>query len=242
MLRAFALAEQRAVPEVRNSSVSGLKLGVSVMVGMSISGTGYSAYGAMAVSTTSTVRRGFESDKNVERVRRKECAGCAAATFVRMVDALAGRVPSTEDPAALAASSACFRARLRRCGGRCELSWGVSWMLAVKVPVVWLLAWRAEVHVDAEVCRNRWFEMIESRQLDRSTARFDRKKLAVARGAAKGLLPLRGARRPPDEESHREGWRLPRARMLRASRVRLRIRGGRIFRLLHVSMAISHEA
>lgn len=137
MLRAFALAEQRAVPVVRNSKVNGLRLGVSVMVGMSISGTGYSAYGAMAVSTTSTVSRGLERERNVERVRRNEWAGCAAATFVRMVEAFAGRVPSSVDGAsALVVSLACFRDCLRRCGGSSEANWGESWMLAVKVPVV----------------------------------------------------------------------------------------------------------
>lgn len=114
MLRAFALAEHNAVPVVRKRSVRGLRLGVSVMVGMSISGTGYNAYGTMAVRTTRTVSRGFESDRKVERIRRKECVGCAAATLVRMVEALAGRLPSSSDDAE---AVACFRACRLRCGG-----------------------------------------------------------------------------------------------------------------------------
>jgi hypothetical protein len=40
MFSAFALAEHRVVPEVRKSRVSGLRDGVSVMLGASISGTG----------------------------------------------------------------------------------------------------------------------------------------------------------------------------------------------------------
>jgi hypothetical protein len=40
MLSALALPEHRAVPMVRKVSVSGLRLGVSVMLGVSISGTG----------------------------------------------------------------------------------------------------------------------------------------------------------------------------------------------------------
>lgn len=127
MLRVFALAEQRAVPVVRKSKVSGLRLGVSVMVGVSISGTGYRAYDAMDVNTTSTVSRGFERERNVERVRRNEWAGCAAATFVRMVEAFAGRVPSSVGAiSALVVVLACFRACLRRCGGNSEANWGAS--------------------------------------------------------------------------------------------------------------------
>jgi hypothetical protein len=43
MLRALALPEQRAVPMVKKVRVKGLRLGVSVILGVSISGTGYKA-------------------------------------------------------------------------------------------------------------------------------------------------------------------------------------------------------
>lgn len=112
MFRAFALAEQRAVPVVRKRRVSGLRLGVSVIVGDSISGTGYNAYGAMAVKTTRTVNRGFERERNVERVRRRECEGWAAAMVVRREDASGGRAGSGCEVFAAAASR--FRACLRR--------------------------------------------------------------------------------------------------------------------------------
>lgn len=55
------------MPIVRNNNVKGLKLGVSVVLGDSISGTGYKAYEAMAVRTTSIVNRGFERERHVER-------------------------------------------------------------------------------------------------------------------------------------------------------------------------------
>jgi hypothetical protein len=43
MFSAFALPEHSAVPVVRKNNVKGLRLGVSVIVGVSISGTGYKA-------------------------------------------------------------------------------------------------------------------------------------------------------------------------------------------------------
>lgn len=92
----LALAEQSAVPVVKNRSVSGLRLGVSVIVGISISGTGYSAYGAMADRTTRKVRRGFVSDKYAENLRRKESFGCAAAADVRSEEASGGRGASDD--------------------------------------------------------------------------------------------------------------------------------------------------
>lgn len=96
IFRVFALAEHSAVPVVKKKSVNGLRLGVSVIVGISISGTGYSAYGAMADKVTRTVRRGFERDRKVENVRRKESLGCAAAADVRSDDASGGRGASDE--------------------------------------------------------------------------------------------------------------------------------------------------
>lgn len=97
MLSVFALAEHSAVPVVRKKSVNGLRLGVSVIVGVSISGTGYSAYGAMADKTTRTVRRGFERDRKVEIVRRRESLGCDAAAEVRREEASGGRGASEDE-------------------------------------------------------------------------------------------------------------------------------------------------
>jgi hypothetical protein len=67
MFRALALEEHSVVPIVRNNNVKGLKLGVSVVLGDSISGTGYKAYVAIAVRTTSIVNRGFERERHAER-------------------------------------------------------------------------------------------------------------------------------------------------------------------------------
>lgn len=90
MLSAFALAEHSVVPVVRNSNVKGLKLGVSVMLGLSISGTGYRAYVAMALRTTRTVRRGLERERREERVRRSERFGADAASLARREEASGG--------------------------------------------------------------------------------------------------------------------------------------------------------
>lgn len=46
----------------------------------------------MAVRTTRTVKRGFESERSAESCRRKECAGCAAATEVSISEAFSGRM------------------------------------------------------------------------------------------------------------------------------------------------------
>ncbi len=73
MLRALAEAEQSVVPVVKNRRVRGLRFGASARaVDVRKEGTGYKAYGAMAVRTTRTVRRGFERERNAERWRRKE--------------------------------------------------------------------------------------------------------------------------------------------------------------------------
>lgn len=106
MFKALALAEQRVVPIVRNNNVKGLKLGVSVVLGESISGTGYKAYVAMAVRTTSMVNRGFESERHAERYRRPEL-DCEAACVASKEDASGG---SGFSPRA-AASAAAFSRR-----------------------------------------------------------------------------------------------------------------------------------
>jgi hypothetical protein len=64
----------------------------------------------MAERTTKTVNRGFVRERNNEKYRRNESAGCAAAAEVRMEDALSGRVRSEEAEELLAALRA-FRRR-----------------------------------------------------------------------------------------------------------------------------------
>jgi hypothetical protein len=109
MLKALALAEQSVVPIVRNNNVKGLKLGVSVVLGESISGAGYKAYVAMAVRTTSIVNRGLESERNAERWRRKGLV-CEAACVASREDASGGSGFSPR-AAAAAASAAAFSRR-----------------------------------------------------------------------------------------------------------------------------------
>lgn len=111
MFREFAEAEQSAVPVVRKSRVRGLRDGASVTVGDRNAGTGYNAYEAMAVRTTRTVRRGFESDRKAESWRRNEFAGWRAATVVRTEEALGG---SASGPEELAAPELRFAACRRR--------------------------------------------------------------------------------------------------------------------------------
>jgi hypothetical protein len=86
----------------------------------------------MAVSTTSTVSRGFERESSAERCRRIEFAGCAAATLVRVVEEFCGSidasdtdaelVPSPSDPPAAAAAAASASLAARRAA--CRRRWG----------------------------------------------------------------------------------------------------------------------
>lgn len=75
------------VPVVRKRRVNGDKEGVSARPAERKDGTGYSAYGTMAVKTTRTVSRGLERERSAESWRRRECAGWEAATLVRMSEA-----------------------------------------------------------------------------------------------------------------------------------------------------------
>ena len=63
MLNAFAEAEHKAVPVVRNSRVRVDREGVAVAAGASSPGTGYREYAAVAVRTTRKLRRGFERER-----------------------------------------------------------------------------------------------------------------------------------------------------------------------------------
>lgn len=186
MFSAFALAEHSVVPVVRNSSVSGLKLGVSVMLGVSISGTGYRAYVAIALSTTRTVRRGFESDRRQESLRRMERFGAEAASAARREDASGGNWP------VCVPFCCCFRACLRRCGGSSSRE---------ELVVVSAAVAEAEVDVRRKGASRRRL----SRQVDRSKTRFERKKLPLYGVATASRAPLK---LPVAEEKHRRdgGW------------------------------------
>jgi hypothetical protein len=161
----LALAEQSAVPVVKNVKVSGLRLGVSVVIGLSNSGTGYSAYGTIAVRTTNTVSRGFERERNVERFRRSELFGCEAATLVRIEEASGGR----EALSAAGVVAAFFRSCLLLCGGSSDI-FGDSSGTAAFAEVL-----AAEVD-EARLLR---LETTVSRQFDRSTTLLERKNGAA---------------------------------------------------------------
>lgn len=196
MLRALALAEQSAVPVVRNNSVSGLRLVVSVMDGVSISGTGYSAYGTMAVRTTRVESRGFESERNVEKVRLKDWAGWASAWVVKREEASGGRGASSPLACALRCCC-CFLSCRRRCGGNCSSDWssGICWEA-----VVWFGGVGAAVVV--EVARALPAKRRKSRHFERSKTRFERKKVAPPMGSE--AAETRGTGEPADaDESHR---------------------------------------
>lgn len=113
ILKAFADAADKAVPVVRNRRVSGESEGVSSEDGEIISGTGYKEYEAIAVRTTRTDNRGFESDKRMGIKRRMELVGARDAASVSVVEEFWGRTRSGCDSAAAAAFRAACR---RRCG------------------------------------------------------------------------------------------------------------------------------
>lgn len=67
----------------------------------------------MAVRTTRTVKRGFESERSAESCLRTECAGCAAATEVSISEAFSG---------SMVVSLAARRRACRRRWGRSTLA------------------------------------------------------------------------------------------------------------------------
>lgn len=212
MLSAFALLAHSVVPTVRNSNVNGLRLGVSVVLDARSSGTGYIAYEAMAVRVTSTVSLGFERDRRVENVRRKDCEGWAAASAARREDA-SGGIGTSE--AAEAAAFACFNACLRRCGGSSAGDGGIGAVFSV------VDEGAADVVEDARGLR---LETRASRQFDRSNSRLERKK---ALGPRAVTAPARGACSPTAEEKGRHRRELQ-ARSLGNPTARGGIRGGRM--------------
>jgi hypothetical protein len=126
----------------------------------------------MAVSTTRTVKRGFERERKVENIRRKE-VGCAAAAVVRIEEASGGRGTSS---GLAAASCCCFRASLRRWGGRFSSDCDSGGDCDVEVE-------EGDVMAAVDVARVFLATMRNSRQLDLSNMRLDAKKGAPERDA-----------------------------------------------------------
>ena len=84
MLKAFADAEQRAVPVVRNTSVTVERLEDTVADERSAAGTGNSEYAVVVVRTIRKESLGFDNARHVVRRRRNEVVG----RFVDIVESL----------------------------------------------------------------------------------------------------------------------------------------------------------
>ena len=129
MFRAFAEAQQRAVPEVRKMRVRADKEGDAVLDGRSSVGTGYNEYAVAVVNTIRNERRGLERERQVMNSRRKDVAGMVKDNAERREDASSGRGASGSVPI--------LNRFLFRCG-RCEEPFkvlGVGW-LCNPVPTV----------------------------------------------------------------------------------------------------------
>lgn len=83
--------------------------GVSVKDGESNSGTGYKEYDAIAVRTTRTERRGFESERRMGISRRMELTGCEEAFSVSFEEEFSGRTKSDSADSLAARRAACRR-------------------------------------------------------------------------------------------------------------------------------------
>ena len=117
MFRAFAEAQQRAVPEVRKMRVRADRDGDAVLDGRRSVGTGYNEYAVAVVNTIRNERRGFERERQVVSSRRRDVAGMVEDKAERREDASRGRGTSASVP---------FLNRfLFRCGS-CEKPFEVS--------------------------------------------------------------------------------------------------------------------
>lgn len=117
MFRAFAEAQQRAVPEVRKMRVRADREGDAVLDGRRSVGTGYNEYAVAVVNTIRNERRGFERERQVVSSRRRDVAGMVEDKAERREDASRGRGTSASVP---------FLNRLFfRCGS-CEKPFEVS--------------------------------------------------------------------------------------------------------------------
>ena len=106
MFKAFADAQQSAVPEVRNMRVRADRDGDAVEDGRSSAGTGYREYAVAVVRTIKNDRRGFERERQVVSSRRRDVAGMVEDRVERRDDASRGRGVS-----ALILSFLCFLLR-----------------------------------------------------------------------------------------------------------------------------------
>ena len=127
MFRAFAEAQQRAVPEVRKMRVRADREGDAVLDGRSSVGTGYNEYAVAVVNTIRNERRGFERERQVVSSRRKDVAGMVEDRVERREDASRGRGASASVPI--------LNRFLFRCGSCKELS-GVGWLCNLVPKVV----------------------------------------------------------------------------------------------------------
>ena len=122
MFRAFAEAQQRAVPEVRKMRVRADREGDAVLDGRSSVGTGYKEYAVAVVNTIRNERRGFERERQVMSSRRNDVAGMVKDKAEMREDASSGRGASGSVPI--------LNRFLFRCG-RCEVSFkilGAGWL------------------------------------------------------------------------------------------------------------------
>ena len=87
MFRAFAEDAHSAVPVVRKKSVSVDREGVAVVAGARRPGTGYNEYAAVAVRTTRKLRRGFDKERYVMRIRLSDRWGSAEDMAASLADA-----------------------------------------------------------------------------------------------------------------------------------------------------------
>ncbi len=108
MFKAFAEAQQSAVPEVRKMRVKADREGDAVDDGKRSAGTGYNEYAVAVVRTIKKERRGFERERQVVSSRRRDVAGMVEDKVERRDDASRGRGGSTLLPS--------FMRFLLRCG------------------------------------------------------------------------------------------------------------------------------
>lgn len=87
MFKAFADAVHKAVPDVRNKSVSVDREGVAVAAGASRPGTGYNEYAAVPVRTIKKESRGFDSERYAVRTRRIDRCGSLEEIAASCADA-----------------------------------------------------------------------------------------------------------------------------------------------------------
>jgi hypothetical protein len=138
MLSVFADAHVSDVPTVRKSKVRALRLGVSVIAGDNIAGTGYNAYADVVVRTMRKDRRGLERARRIEAVRRRELMGREEEIVVNTDDASGGMTGSGFD-AASTVEAAAFVVAWASLRSFCRRRWGSSTRSSAVNGEVWSL-------------------------------------------------------------------------------------------------------